>query len=513
MKRELLELKQKLMQRFLDNAIDQATYDRMLAEIDAMAEQEESIPSSVPPGASVVNMPAGTMVVENGYDSGAQMSQNAVLPPFVTVLPAGAPMQMSAQYFTPGQYPGAIPGGVPSGYPGGVPAGYPMMMPNGMINGMSGGISGGIPTPYGMAPGNGLGPENTHNSMMSADKLEVRTATGVKPASVWQEEVEKAQNAPNPEIDPLVVKALKDGETLEVWWHFPLTPECVAAWKKIDVPLRLSLAMNEYIDDEALQLLGQITNLHEINLTSTRITNSGIRYLSRLANLESLILTSTEITGETFNHLDECENLRELTLTSTPFSNDGMAFLSQFQHLDSLKLDDTNITDEGMPALEGLHQLQLLNLQGTLVSDIGLKSIAHLTSLIELYLGGTIPLDGDDYESPITDKGIAFLKELAELRVLHLNDTQVTNACIASLKKMTELYELNVTDTYFSDDALKQLRRFRNLGDVNVEGTLITEAGVKKIFGREGTKIFRGARTGSWNKLGRFLVSPWSRKN
>ena len=33
MKRELLELKQKLMQRFLDGAIDQATYDRMLSEI------------------------------------------------------------------------------------------------------------------------------------------------------------------------------------------------------------------------------------------------------------------------------------------------------------------------------------------------------------------------------------------------------------------------------------------------------------------------------------------------
>lgn len=498
MKRELLELKQKLMQRFLDNAIDQATYDRMLAEIEAMAEQEENMPSSATPGASVVNMPAGTVVVENGYDSGASIPPNSVLPPFVTVLPAGAPMQMSAQYFTPGQYPGAIPGAIPGG--------YPMVIPNGMT-------PGGMPTPYGMVPGSGLGTENMQHSMMSADKLEVRTASGVKPASVWQEEVEKAQNAPNPEIDPLVVKALKEGETLEVWWHFPLTPECVAAWKKIDVPLRLSLAMNEYIDDEALQLLGQITNLHEINLTSTRITNSGIRYLSRLENLESLILTSTEITGETFNHLDECVNLRELTLTSTPFSNDGMAFLPQFQHLDSLKMDDTNITDEGMSALEGLHQLQLLNLQGTLVSDAGLKSIAHLTTLIELYLGGTIPLDGDDYESPITDKGIGFLKELVELRVLHLNDTQVTNACIASLKKMTELYELNVTDTYFSDDALKNLRRFRNLGDVNVEGTLVTEAGVKKIFGREGTKIFRGARTGSWNKLGRFLVSPWSRKN
>ena len=471
MKRELLELKQKLMQRFLDGAIDQATYDRMLSEIDEMAEEEKDLPPQSAAPQTPMQTPASVPV------------QAPALPSFVTVLPAGAPMQMSSGYAVPAFYPGMVG---PDGQP--------------------------IPYPYGNFQGGAAVKEDALPAMITADKLEVRTATGVKAAKVWQDPDDPTLT-PNPEIDPLVVKALKEGETLEVWWHYPLTAECVTAWKKIDVPLRLSLAMNESIDDEALQLLGQITNLHEINLTSTHVTDSGIKSLFRLTELESIILTSTEVTGESFGSLDGLTNLRELTLTSTPFSNAGMEFLPQFQNLDSLKLDDTNISDDGMPALQGLHQMQLLNLQGTIVSDAGLKYIAGMTSMLELYLGGTIPIDGNDYESPITDRGVEWLRDMTLLKVLHLNDTQVTDACLASLKKMTDLIEFNVTDTYFSDDSLRQLKRFENLQEVLVDGTLITERGIKKVFGIHAKEIFRGAQTSTMHKLGRFLAAPWSRKN
>jgi len=80
------------------------------------------------------------------------------------------------------------------------------------------------------------------------------------------------------------------------------------------------------------------------------------------------------------------------------------------------------------------------------------------------------------------------------------------------LKKMNDLRELNVTDTYFSDEALKTLKHFARLQEVVVDGTLITKAGVRKFFGHA-SEIFRGARVSSMSKLGRFLASPWSRKN
>ncbi len=501
MKRELLELKQKLMQRFLDGAIDQETYDRMLAEIEEMSEEEKAaVPFQTPPQSysAFLDMngnpcrPNENMETVSELNSVPSFPQGTMaLPSFVTVLPAGAPMQMNAQY-PPAYY--TIPYQGVTG-PGGMP---PEVYRNRTPDSAA--------APYGTE-------QNIVPAKITSDRLEVRTTTGVKHASEIQNMLETVKQAPNPEIDPQIVEILKEGETLEIWWHYELTPECVSAWKKIKAPLRLSLAMNEFIDDNSMLLLGQITNLHEINLTSTRITDEGIRSLSRLTELESLILTSTEVTGATFGNLENCRNLRDLTLTSTPFSNEGMKYLSQFQLLDSLKLDDTNVTDEGMRVFQGLHQILLLNLSGTLVSDVGLKYVAHLTSMTELYLGGTIPIDGQDYESPITDRGIEYLRDLTNLRVLHLNDSQVTDACLASLKKMEELYELNVTDTYFSNGALKQLRKFENLHEVIVDGTLITQKAVRKIFGREAESIFHGTQSSSWSKIGRFIIAPWSRKN
>ena len=497
MKQELLELKQKVMQRFLDGAIDQETYDRMLSEIDGMAQNEGPIPM---PGMGpvVMEMPiSGTVssaVPGSEVPSSGGPIPTPMVPSFVTVWPAGAPVSMVPGYPYPqGGYPGMYP--PPTGMPGVVP------------------VSGGMPYPAGMGQpnGNSWGPASVP-SRITSDQLEVRTAAGMRNAGMLQEAAELEKLAPDPEIDPKLLEILKDGETLEIWWHYAVTPECVSAWKKIHVPLRLSLAMNERVDDETLHLVGQITNLHELNLSSTRITDEGIRMLSHLTQLESLVLTSTEVTGETFDELENCKNLRELVLTSTSFTDEGMQYLPQFQLLDSLKLDDTNISDEGMPALEGLHQLQLRNIQGTIVSDLGLRSIAQLTSLVELYLGGTIPIDGCDYESPITDKGIVCIQGLEGLKVLHLNDTQVTNMCLRSLKKMNDLRELNVTDTYFSDEALKTLKHFARLQEVVVDGTLITKAGVRKFFGHA-SEIFRGARVSSMSKLGRFLASPWSRKN
>ncbi len=493
MKRELLELKQKVMQRFLDGAIDQETYDRMLGEIENMAQNEgpASI-SGVGPVVMEMPIPGAVPPAMGGGDVPPAVGPvPPMVPSFVTVWPAGAPGQMMPGY----------------AYPQG---GYPGMYPPSM--GMSG-MPGGIPYPAGMGHQNGMAWEQPSvPSRISSDKLEVRTAAGMRNAGALQEAAEMDKLAPDPEIDPKLLEILKDGETLEIWWHYAVTPECVSAWKKIRVPLRLSLAMNERVDDETLHLVGQITNLHELNLSSTRITDDGIRMLSRLTQLESLVLTSTEVTGETFDSLENCKNLRELALTSTPFTDEGMQFLPQFQLLDTLKLDDTNISDEGMPALEGLHQLQLLNIQGTIVSDLGLRSIAQLTSLVELYLGGTIPIDGCDYESPITDKGIVCIQGLEGLKVLHLNDTQVTNTCLRSMKKMNDLRELNLTDTYFSDDALKTLKNFMRLQEVVVDGTRITKSGVRKFFGHS-SEIFRGAQVGFMAKLGRFLASPWSRKN
>lgn len=424
MKRDYLELKQKLMQRFLDNAIDKETYNAMLAEIDRMMTQEQELSSQI--GFSSASLSLSPENFQNLSNS----------QPPVQVIP--------------------------------------------------------IPYPYPPQP--------------------VATFPPAAPSS-FPEPVEIPEEEPSPEIDHAVLKSLEPGQSLEIWWHHALTEECAAAWRRANVPIKLSLNLNGSIDDASLKVLGNIPHLREINLTSTAISDDGLRHLAPLTELESLILISTRVRGTSFQYLENLKSLRELTLTSSEFSDEGMERIGTMTSLEELRLDDTAVTDQGMPYLEKLHELKLLNLQGSLISDQGLESITGLNQLLELYLGGTIPYEGLVYESPISDDGLRLLQNLTEIRILHLNDTQISDAGIPFLKKMKKLRELNLADTYVTDASLPLLQRLEYLREVIVDGTEITISGIRKVFGRSKEEYFHGGRVGAWSRLGRFLSSPWSRKN
>ncbi|MDO4583146.1 MAG: hypothetical protein Q4D62_03480 [Planctomycetia bacterium] len=424
MKRDYLELKQKLMQRFLDNAIDKETYDTMLTEIDRMIVEDQELNSRI------------------------------------DFSPSSLPVSQEHFHHLSGSHPQVQV----------------------------------IPIPYPYPP------------------QSVATFPPAAPPS-FPEPVVMPEEEPSPEIDEAVLKSLQPGQSLEIWWHHALTEECAAAWRRANVPIKLSLNLNGSIDDASLKVLGNVPHLREINLTSTAISDDGLRHLAPLSELESLILISTRVRGTSFQYLENLRSLRELTLTSSEFGDEGMERIGTMTSLEELRLDDTAITDQGMPYLEKLHELKLLNLQGSLISDQGLEAIAGLDQLLELYLGGTIPYDGLVYESPISDAGLNLLQDLTELRILHLNDTQISDTGIPFLKKMKKLRELNLADTYITDASLPALRRLECLREVIVDGTEITISGIRKIFGRGKEEYFHGGRVGAWSRLGRFLASPWSRKN
>ncbi|MDO4574854.1 MAG: hypothetical protein Q4D98_06530 [Planctomycetia bacterium] len=434
MKRDILELKQKLMQRFLDNAIDQATYDRMLAEIDKMKTEDEALAEE--PSTTSLPVPIAP----------PQPIQVVSLP---TSVQAGQP----AIVCTPEMIREVLQ------TPGIVPFAGAAVMPQ---------------TPAG--------------------------STGSLP-----------DTPPSPVIDPILIRKLKPGQSLEIWWHYPVTPDCAQAWRATNAPLKLSLSMNMELDDDSMKYVGAVPNLRELNLTSTNITDDGMAALEALEQLDALTLVSTEIDGSSFRYLQNLKSLRELNLSSSAFSDEGMAMVGTFTKLEELRLDDTNVTDAGMEPLAGLAELKLLNLQGAMVSDIGLQYLAGLVGLMELYLGGTIPYQGKIYESPISDKGLSYLQNLVELRILHLNDTQVSDRGMPLLSKLNELRELNLADTYITDEALPVLSKLGHLRNLLVDNTEVTQNGVHKYFGPQGRDTVGGAKAGAWNKLGHFLRHPWGK--
>ncbi|MDO4551049.1 MAG: hypothetical protein Q4C96_07340 [Planctomycetia bacterium] len=475
-----LEMRQKLMQRFLDGELDQLSYERFMADVEIL-EQAQSSDSSQEDASSKNDARQD----ENQSKFPKEMSSNihrvssrvpqestGVFPqPAVTMFPISPDGRATAQQ---------------------IPA-MPMVILNtGRTAYPSAGIYG-IPS-VGMPE---TGPMDAHSQMPSRSD----SSKNFK------------KSTPSPEITPETIKSLKPGQALDIWWHYPITEECIKEWSELEVPIKLSLAMNPSVTDESVQGLRKVKNIRELNFTSTPITDQGLAFLEGMTSVNSLILTSTQIQGTGADALRSLIHLRELTLTSSPFNDGGMEKLALLSELQILKLDDTRITDDGLEFLTKLSCLRNLNLQGSIISDVGLEYLKNLVTLEKLYVGGTIPYEGSIYESAITNKGIEYLKNLGKMRTLHINDTQLTDTGLKALSDMENLTELNISDTAVTDGSLYYLRNFKNLHTIFVDGTDITISGIRKILGENALRRFHGAHVGTWSKLGSFLKSPWSRKN
>jgi hypothetical protein len=147
--------------------------------------------------------------------------------------------------------------------------------------------------------------------------------------------------------------------------------------------LAIILLGTEFADDDMV-LLGDVPNVHSVNLSGTRVTDAGMTHLPRLTSLERLDLSETKVTDM------------------------GLAELKGMTGLEAIDLRGTSVTDAGMVHVSGLIRLQRLDLHHMQVTDAGLRHLKGLPGLLTLGLAGT----------RATDAGVAELREvLPELGV------------------------------------------------------------------------------------------------
>jgi len=121
-----------------------------------------------------------------------------------------------------------------------------------------------------------------------------------------------------------------------------------------------------------------------------------------------------------------------------------------------------------MAQLEELARLRDLRLDGTQVSDAGAEHLQRLTQLRWLDLIGT----------QVTDVGLGHLKGLTHLELLSLNQTRIGDHGLEHLKGLTELWVLNLGDTQITDAGLEHLKGLKHLQYLDLAGTRVTAAGL-----------------------------------
>jgi hypothetical protein len=134
-------------------------------------------------------------------------------------------------------------------------------------------------------------------------------------------------------------------------------------------------------------LLGQDFFSHVVAVTARghALGNREVAQLERLTDLAFVDLSSTKVTDDGLRHLEGLPKLMCLSLIKTGVTDAGLVHLEVLTGLEYLHLRGTQVTDAGLKRLEGLHKLKFLGLEGTQVTDEGVEKLQKALPNCEIH--------------------------------------------------------------------------------------------------------------------------------
>jgi hypothetical protein len=107
------------------------------------------------------------------------------------------------------------------------------------------------------------------------------------------------------------------------------------------------------VADAQLALLAPIaTQVYELNLAGSKVTDAGLTHIAPLTNLRRLHLEKTGVTDAGLEKVKGLTNLEYLNLYSTAVTDAGLAHLSGMKNLKNLYLWQTKVTADGAANLK-----------------------------------------------------------------------------------------------------------------------------------------------------------------
>lgn len=157
----------------------------------------------------------------------------------------------------------------------------------------------------------------------------------------------------------------------------------IAGWKKLE---ELNVRHCP-VDDAAKPHLAKLSNLKELNLEYCKISGSAVTALVKdLPQLRLLAVDGIKITDADLPLLAATE-LTNLSVGDTAITDAGAETLATSKSLKSLSLHDTKITDAGIVALAKMPKLERLMLFRLPLTDASLVALAKAPELSVLWLG------------------------------------------------------------------------------------------------------------------------------
>jgi internalin A len=275
---------------------------------------------------------------------------------------------------------------------------------------------------------------------------------------------------------------------------------------------------NTWINDDDLALVATLPELRRIDLSHTKIgdsglahlrplrkvthlicyycdyiTDGGIAYLKNWQNLEYLNVRGTEVTSRVFEHLTRMKKLRFLEVGFSRVNDDGFDVLASLMSLEELHIGGNKMSGLALPFLRMLPALKTLDVNGSqrtdsgrwglMLTDVNIESLAALTQLEALNIGG----------SSVSDAGMKSLAALVNLRELDLSRMEITAKGLAPLSAMTKLRRLNLWGCERVDD--KAVESLGPLEILDLSDTGVTDKALDRLEAMTSLKkLFVGGR-------------------
>ena len=131
-----------------------------------------------------------------------------------------------------------------------------------------------------------------------------------------------------PDGDPTIFKVLSHLESLAKLENGLTKLEC------------LNLSYLWHVNDADLEHVEALTDIKELDLASTQVTNAGLKHLKGLGKLERLYLDHTEVTDGGLEQLNGLANLEHLSLTGLEVTDVGLKHLEGMTLVSLVRLQD-----------------------------------------------------------------------------------------------------------------------------------------------------------------------------
>lgn len=254
------------------------------------------------------------------------------------------------------------------------------------------------------------------------------------------------------------------------------------------------------VDDEGMEVLGQMAQLKSLSLNGTKVTDAGMKFLRGLRNLENLSLDFTEVSDIGLQHLAGLEKLKTIRfqkLGGNGLGNEAAEYLAKVPNLERI-VGKWDLTGEGYFELAKLKKLQWLDLEGS-ASDQDLAMISSMTSLQHLGF----------HRCPITDQGIKQLAKLNNLEALSIFSSRMTGAGLTTLQKIPNLKRLSLQIEEFGDsNHWQSLGRMTQLEQLNLDRVEFDEQACRALAK---LKNLKHLRLENQNKLGSSFLEAVSK--